>query len=221
MDDSILHYCCYDYYLYLTFYSSQLFSFRALVTQLQYSVTVSSTIVQASMSFKWRISNVASLEAKLTFNSAAGTPYMLFKGAAATLMRRQDMYVVYLSARLPASQYTAIATQLKGYFLNAYAGEWNVQFLLHGTGLLFIVANLALTKWCKIPGKQLKPWHMGTHLRVLSKSFQRIPTLQGLDNFQKSFSPFSTLDESSLSIGRVIRKLRLPSSKWWKKLQYL
>ena len=38
---------------------------------------------------------------------------------------------------------------------------------------MLLVANLANTKWCRKPEKWLKPWHMGTHLRVLmiSESF--------------------------------------------------
>ena len=38
--------------------------------------------------------------------------------------------------------------------------------------LMLLVANLAITKWCKKPEKLLKPWQTGTHLRVLSKSYQ-------------------------------------------------
>ena len=34
---------------------------------------------------------------------------------------------------------------------------------------MLLVANLANTKWCKKPEKWLRPWHMGTHLRVLSE----------------------------------------------------
>ena len=37
--------------------------------------------------------------------------------------------------------------------------------------LMLLVANLANTKWCKTPVKWLKPWHMGAHLRVPSKSY--------------------------------------------------
>ena len=36
---------------------------------------------------------------------------------------------------------------------------------------MLLVANQANTKWCKEPEKWLKPWHMGTHLRVLSESY--------------------------------------------------
>ena len=34
--------------------------------------------------------------------------------------------------------------------------------------LMVLVANLANTKWCKLPVKWLKPWHMGIPPRVLS-----------------------------------------------------
>ena len=43
---------------------------------------------------------------------------------------------------------------------------------------------------------------MGTHLRVLSKSYPMNTNMTGLDGFQKSLRPCG-LDESSLSIGRV------------------
>ena len=36
---------------------------------------------------------------------------------------------------------------------------------------MLLVDNMANTKSCKNPEKRLKPWHMGTHLRVLSKSY--------------------------------------------------
>ena len=49
--------------------------------------------------------------------------------------------------------------------LNYYT---NFKFFL---ALTLLVANLANTKWCKKPEKRLKPWHMGTHLRVLSESY--------------------------------------------------
>ena len=37
--------------------------------------------------------------------------------------------------------------------------------------LMLVLANLANTKWCKKPWKWLKPWNMGTRLRVLSGSY--------------------------------------------------
>ena len=66
------------------------------------------------------------------------------------------------------------------------------------------VANFANTKCWKHPEKLLKPWHMGTHLRVLSESYPMKPTCQGLDGFQKKSLHPCSLDESSLSIGRVV-----------------
>ena len=50
--------------------------------------------------------------------------------------------------------------------------------------------------------KCLKPWHMGTHPRVLSESFPMITNMAVLDGFQKSLR-FCALDESNHSIGRV------------------
>ena len=52
------------------------------------------------------------------------------------------------------------------------------------------------------PVKSLRPWHMGTYLRVLSESFQMNTNMTGFKWFQKALHPFA-LDESSLSMGRV------------------
>ena len=44
---------------------------------------------------------------------------------------------------------------------------------------------LANTKWCKKPHKWLKPWHMGTHLRVFSGSFPMYTNMTGFRRFSK------------------------------------
>ena len=36
---------------------------------------------------------------------------------------------------------------------------------------MLLVSNLANTKWCKKPEKWLKPWHLGSHMRVLEESY--------------------------------------------------
>ena len=53
--------------------------------------------------------------------------------------------------------------------------------------LMLLVANLAIIKWCKIPEKWLKPWHMGTHLRVLSESYPMNINMIGFRWFSKVF----------------------------------
>ena len=56
---------------------------------------------------------------------------------------------------------------------------------------------------------------MGTHLRVIeARAFQWIPTLEGLDVFQKSLYPCA-LDESSLSIGKVHREIDIYIPHWF------
>ena len=50
--------------------------------------------------------------------------------------------------------------------------------------------------------KWLKPWHVGTHLRVLSESYPMNTNVTGFRWFSKILLPCA-LDESSLSIGRV------------------
>ena len=42
---------------------------------------------------------------------------------------------------------------------------------VNGLILMLLVAIVANTKWCVKPEKSLKPWHMGTHLRVFSESY--------------------------------------------------
>ena len=59
-----------------------------------------------------------------------------------------------------------------------------------------LVANLAITELCR---KLKEPWHMGTHLRVLSESIPMNTNMTGLDSFQKSLRPCA-LNESSLSM---------------------
>ena len=51
--------------------------------------------------------------------------------------------------------------------------------------LMLLVATLDKTKWCKKPEKLLKPWQMGTHLIVLSKSFQMNTNTTGLGYLSK------------------------------------
>ena len=50
-----------------------------------------------------------------------------------------------------------------------------------------MVANLANAKWFKRLEKLLKPWHMGTHFRVLSESFPMNTNMTGFRWFSKIF----------------------------------
>ena len=52
--------------------------------------------------------------------------------------------------------------------------------------LMLLVANLVNTKWCKKTEKRLKPWHMGTHLRVLSESYPMYTNMTGFRWFSKN-----------------------------------
>ena len=68
--------------------------------------------------------------------------------------------------------------------------------------------------------KKLKPWNMGNHLRVLSESFLMNTNMTGFRCFSvfiKSLHPYS-LDESSLSIGRVQVSLKFYSNWEWMEL---
>ena len=65
---------------------------------------------------------------------------------------------------------------------------------------MLVVARFAKAKYCKNSEKSLKPWHVGTHLRVLSESYLMTTNMSGFTCFSKIFA---FLDKSSLSIGRV------------------
>ena len=69
--------------------------------------------------------------------------------------------------------------------------------------LMLLVANLAnYTQLCKNPEKSLKPWHMGTHLRVLGEGYPMSTNMTRFRWFQRSLRSCA-LGKSSLSIGRV------------------
>ena len=54
--------------------------------------------------------------------------------------------------------------------------------------LMLPVTNLANAKRCEKPGKLLKPWQMGTHLRVLGESFPMNTNMTGLRWFSEIFA---------------------------------
>ena len=58
---------------------------------------------------------------------------------------------------------------------------WLLAFML-------LVANVVNTKYCKIPEKSLKPWHMGTHLRVLCEGYPMSTNMTGFRWFSKMFA---------------------------------
>ena len=64
-----------------------------------------------------------------------------------------------------------------------YSSELKTTHLI--STLMLLVDHLTNTKWCKKPEKWLKPWYMGTHLRVLSESYlMNTNNWQGLDGFK-------------------------------------
>ena len=52
---------------------------------------------------------------------------------------------------------------------------------------MLLVANCTNTKWWENPEKLLKPWHMGTHLKVLSESYPMNSNITGLRWFSVIF----------------------------------
>ena len=68
---------------------------------------------------------------------------------------------------------------------------------------MLLVANFTNTKLCEKAGKGLKPWHMGTHLRVLIESYPMNTNLTGFRQGLKIFPSYCFGQMYSLSIGRV------------------
>ena len=60
--------------------------------------------------------------------------------------------------------------------------------------LMLLVANLVNMKWWQKAEKWLKPWQMGTHLRVLSETIPMNTSMTGLRCFH-NFLPFCAFDE--------------------------
>ena len=58
---------------------------------------------------------------------------------------------------------------------------------MDGLTIMLLAANFANTKSCKRTEKCLKPWQMGTHLRVLSESYLMNANMAGFRWFSKSF----------------------------------
>ena len=58
--------------------------------------------------------------------------------------------------------------------------------------------------------KRLKPWHIGTHLRVLGQGYPMNTNMAEFRRFRKICT--FVCDESSLSIGRVMQANRLDLS---------
>ena len=87
--------------------------------------------------------------------------------------------------------------------------------------LMLLVAYLGNTKWCKKAGKWLKPWHMGTHLRVLSESYPMNTNMTWFRWFPKIFAPLHFgSGESSLSTGRVNIVQWSWQMSWWHFMRY-
>ena len=61
---------------------------------------------------------------------------------------------------------------------------------MYGLTLMLLEANLANTKYCKNPEKSLKPWHIGTHLRVLREGYPMSTNMTGFRWFSKLFAFF-------------------------------
>ena len=60
---------------------------------------------------------------------------------------------------------------------------------VNGLTLKLLVANFANTKCCKNTEKLLKPCHIGTHRRVLSKSYPMNTNITGLRCFFRNLLP--------------------------------
>ena len=93
--------------------------------------------------------------------------------------------------------------------VNIFVEIYNLSLIL-----MLLVANLANTKWCEKYEKWPKPWHMGTHLRVLDESFSMNINMTGIQWFSKILASCA-LDESSLSSGRVKKAIKVNKEKYY------
>ena len=94
----------------------------------------------------------------------------------------------------------------------------------HSLTLLPVVANFVNMKWWKKAEDWLKPWHMGTHLRVLNKSYLMNTNMIGFRWVFKRFCVFvlgkkvaSALEGLSGSqIQRIVevRQIWIPLLMW-------
>ena len=60
---------------------------------------------------------------------------------------------------------------------------------------MLLVATLANAQWCWNPAKWLKPWQMGTHLRVLSESYPMNINITAFRWFSKIVVPCASASE--------------------------
>ena len=82
---------------------------------------------------------------------------------------------------------------------------------------MLLVANLAKAKWCKKTWKWLKPWHMGTYLRVLSANYPINPNMTGFRCFSKIFASCITFFQAKPVLDDQLFFLWLCRMKLWKR----
>ena len=76
--------------------------------------------------------------------------------------------------------------------------------------LVLLVAKLVNMKWWQKAGEWLKPWHMATHLRVLSQSYPMNTNMTCFGWFSKFLALLCVMDECYLSIRRVYPFMPVP-----------
>ena len=77
--------------------------------------------------------------------------------------------------------------QLIPFAVSCFADNFRYVLLLT---FMLLVANLANTIWCENPKRWLKPWQMGTYLRVLSESYPMNTNMTGFYMFFKDLCIF-------------------------------
>ena len=76
---------------------------------------------------------------------------------------------------------------------------------------MLLLDKLANTKWCKTPDKALKPWHVGTHLRVLCEGSPMSTNMTGFIWFSKNFCVFVNRMKVALALEGFIKGFKVSS----------
>ena len=79
---------------------------------------------------------------------------------------------------------------------------------------MLLVATLANTKLCWNPAKWLKPWQMGTHLRVLSESYPMNTNITAFIWFSKIVVPWTNVASASEGLSKHKTLQRICHAYW-------
>ena len=101
---------------------------------------------------------------------------------------------IFVSDDLYTSTWNSVLSFSVGKILEI---EWRVERISLLTLILLVANQYKINTIQKTPEKSLKPWHMGTHLRVLKESYLMNTNMTGFRWFSKIFA-FCALEQVCL-----------------------